>query len=203
MKDRKQFRSNPGHDEKLMLKVKEGDLAAFESIFEAYKGPLGRFFYHLVWDPSLSEDYIQEVFIRLWKGASNYEACGKFSTYLFQIAKNFWINEHKRLKRGPKRYSLDMPIGDDGATRSSQIMSDEATPSTMMANAEMKARIQDALEMLPTKQRLVFVMSEYQGLKYHEIADVLEIPLGTVKSRMSGAEKTLRGKLRDSSPRKG
>ena len=200
MKDRKQFKRDPGYDEKLMLKVKEGDLAAFEAIFESYKGPLGRFFYHLVWDAGLTEDYIQEVFIRLWKGAPEYEPSGKFSTYLFQIAKNFWFNEHKRLKRKPRRHSLDVPMCDDGETGAAQVMADDPTPSTMMANAEMKARIQDALEMLPEKQRLVFVMCEYQGLKYHEIAEVLEIPLGTVKSRMSGAEKILRGKLREHYP---
>jgi RNA polymerase sigma-70 factor (ECF subfamily) len=196
MKAKKQFASDPGRDSELMLRVKGGDIEAFEAIYEAYKASLAAFFYHLVWDRSRTEDYIQEVFLRLWKSAGGYQPTGRFSTFLFQIAKNFWLNEREKLKHDPARLSLDATIaGDDGSRFSSQPPSPQATPSTIVARAELKARVQEALESLHEKQRLVFVMSEFQGLKYHEIAEVLDIPIGTVKSRMVQAEKNLRDKL--------
>ena len=195
MKTRKQYVFDPNRDAKLMLRVKQGDLEAFEEIYKNYKASLGAFFYHLVWDASRSEDYIQEVFLRLWKSAGRYEHTGKFSTYLFQIAKNFWLNERRKLKRAPTSYSLDATITGGEGGFSSQPPSAQATPSTIVARAELKARVQQALESLSEKLRLVFVMSEYQELKYREIADVLDIPIGTVKSRMAGAEKKLREKL--------
>ncbi len=196
MKARKRFISNPSRDEKLMLRVGQGDLDAFEEIYNAYKGSLGAFFYHLVWDRTLTEDYIQEVFLKLWKSAATYKPTARFSTFLFQIAKNFWFNECKRLKRAPAQYSLDVSGGGGDGSFASAVPAPDPTPSTMMARAEIKARIQDALGALPEKQRLAFVMSEFQGLKYHEIAEVLDVPIGTVKSRMAGAEKCLRKKLK-------
>ena len=196
MKARKQFASDPGRDVKLMLRVKQGNLEAFETIYNNYQASLGAFFYHLVWDRSRTEDYIQEVFIRLWKAAGNYQPTGKFSTFLFQIAKNFWLNERRKLGHDLARFSLDAKIaGDDGSRFSLQPPSPGPTPSTVVARAELKARVQEALDSLPEKQSLVFVMSEFQGLKYHEIAEVLDIPIGTVKSRMARAEKLLRKKL--------
>ncbi len=195
MKARKRFISNPSRDEKLMLRVGQGDLDAFEEIYNAYKGSLGAFFYHLVWDRTLTEDYIQEVFLKLWKSAATYKPTAKFSTFLFQIAKNFWFSERRKLKRS-SAYSLDASAGGGDDSFASAVMAPDPTPSTMMARAEIKAQIQDALEGLSDKQRVAFVMSEFQGLKYHEIAEVLDVPIGTVKSRMASAEKCLRKKLK-------
>jgi RNA polymerase sigma-70 factor (ECF subfamily) len=76
-----------------------------------------------------------------------------------------------------------------------EVAGDTSTPSTLMSNAEMRARVQEAVEEMPEKQRFVFVLSEFQGLKYGEISEVLEVPVGTVKSRMASAEKFLRVKL--------
>jgi RNA polymerase sigma-70 factor (ECF subfamily) len=182
-------------DIELMLRVKRGDVEAFEKLYEQYKGPIGGFFYHLVWDQSLAEDFLQEVFLRLWKSAADYVPSGKFSTFLFQIAKNFWLNERMKRLREP-RVSLDAPLEGKDEDYRLEVAGNIATPSTIMANAEMKANVQEAIEYMPEKQRITFVLSEFQGLKYEEISDILEVPLGTVKSRMAGAEKFLREKLK-------
>lgn len=181
-------------DIELMLRVKQGDIEAFERIYEHYKRPIGSFFYHLVWDQSLTEDFLQEVFLRLWRSAAEYEPSGKFSTYIFQIAKNFWLNERVKRMREP-RVSLDAPVEGKDEEYRLEVAGNVATPSTIMANAEMKAHVQEAIEYMPEKQRVTFVLSEFQGLKYEEISEILEVPLGTVKSRMVSAERFLRGKL--------
>jgi len=183
-----------GADVELMLRVRDGDVEAFEKIYEHYKGPIGGFFYHLVWDQSLAEDFLQEVFLRLWRSAPEYKPSGKFSTYLFQIAKNFWLNERMKRLREP-RISLDAPVEGRDEEYRLEVAGNVATPSTIMANAEMKAHVQEAIEYMPEKQRVTFVLSEFQGLKYEEISEILEVPLGTVKSRMAGAERFLRAKL--------
>ena len=192
---KRKFSADARRDIELMLRVKQGDMDAFERIYEAYKRPIGGFFYHLVWEQSLAEDFLQEVFLRLWRCAPDYQPTGKFSTFIFQIAKNFWLNERLKRMRGPK-LSLDAPVrGKDDEYRM-EVAGNTATPSTLLANAEMKARVQEAVERLPEKQRITFVLSEFQGMKYEDISEVLEVPVGTVKSRMVSAERFLREKLR-------
>jgi RNA polymerase sigma-70 factor (ECF subfamily) len=183
-----------GEDIDLMLRVKQGDVEAFEKIYEHYKGPIGSFFYHLVWDQSLAEDFLQEVFLRLWRSAAEYEPSGKFSTFLFQIAKNFWLNERMKRMREP-RVSLDAPVAGRDEEYRLEVAGNISTPSTIMSDAELKAHVQEAVEYMPEKQRVTFVLSEFQGLKYEEISEILEVPVGTVKSRMVSAERFLRGKL--------
>ncbi|RKY28820.1 MAG: hypothetical protein DRP79_01905 [Planctomycetota bacterium] len=192
---KKRLTTDARRDIELMLRVKQGDVNAFEQIYENYRGPIGGFFYHLVWDQALAEDFLQEVFLRLWRSAPDYRPTGKFSTFIFQIAKNFWLNERLKRMHNP-RLSLDAPIRGEDGDYAREIAGDASTPSTLLANAEMKARVREAIEQLPEKQRVTFVLSEFQGMKYEEIGEVLEVPLGTVKSRMVSAERFLRGRLR-------
>jgi RNA polymerase sigma-70 factor (ECF subfamily) len=190
----KRLTTDARRDIELMLRAKQGDVDAFERIYENYRGPIGGFFYHLVWDQALAEDFLQEVFLRLWRSAPDYRPTGKFSTFIFQIAKNFWLNERLKRMHNP-RLSLDAPIRGKDGDYAGEIAGDASTPSTLLANAEMKARVQEAIEQLSEKQRVTFVLSEFQGMKYEEIGEVLEVPLGTVKSRMASAERSLRGRL--------
>ncbi len=192
---KKRLTTDARRDIELMLRAKQGDVDAFERIYENYRGPIGGFFYHLVWDQALAEDFLQEVFLRLWRSAPDYRPTGKFSTFIFQIAKNFWLNERLKRMHNP-RLSLDAPIRGKDGDYAGEIAGDASTPSTLLANAEMKARVQEAIEQLSEKQRVTFVLSEFQGMKYEEIGEVLEVPLGTVKSRMVSAERFLRGRLR-------
>ncbi|MHC5038939.1 MAG: RNA polymerase sigma factor [Planctomycetota bacterium] len=186
----------PEREAGLMARVKTGDRAAFEELFHLYAGAIAKFFYHLTWDRQAVEDGVQEVFLRLWRGARHWQPTGKFSTYLFQIAKNYWINERAKQARRIRPVPL-RPTEARGEDVLEEYASDPGPgPEGVALQREMADEIQDAVSSLPEKLKLTFVLSEYQGLKYAEVAEILGIPVGTVKSRMSAAEKALRQKLK-------
>jgi RNA polymerase sigma-70 factor (ECF subfamily) len=189
---------DPERDAALMARVQNGDRTAFEEIYLLYGGAIAKFLYHLTWDRQAAEDGVQEVFLRLWRSAHHWKPTGKFSTYLFQIAKNFWINERAKQSRRIR----PLPLRQEGADEEpGQIAEDPSPgPERNALRRELAFEIRNAVSQLPEKLRLTFVMSEYQGMKYAQIAEILDIPIGTVKSRMSAAEKTLREKLKKYSP---
>ena len=182
-------------DINLMLRVKDGDLAAFEALYARYSRPLTNFFYRLVWDRGLSEDLMQETFLRLWRGKKNYRPSGKFTTYMFQIAKNHWLNE--RDKRNRRISPVSMDAGGDAESNGlkESLPGKGNGPMTENLNRELGEKIAGAVDGLSEKLRLVFVLGQIQGMKYADIGEILGIPVGTVKSRMANAEKALRGRL--------
>lgn len=182
-------------DVQLMLRVNEGDVEAMEQLYNVYRKPILNFFYHLVWDQEKAEDYMQEVFLRVWR-VNNYQPIGKFSTWVFQIAKNFWLNEREKLQRRPSHFSLDEEKSDEEGDRfTTEVEGKESTPRETLLQQELQGQIRMAIDSLSEKHKMVYLLSEYHGFKYQQIADVLGIPVGTVKSRMSNAEKELRRKL--------
>lgn len=94
-------------DDELMRRVQAQDAAAFEELYRRYARPLQSFFYRMAWDAGLSEDWMQEVFVKLWRSAAQYQGTGKFSTYLFQIARNHWLNAQDKVARRPREVSLE------------------------------------------------------------------------------------------------
>jgi RNA polymerase sigma-70 factor, ECF subfamily len=178
-----------------MLRAKGGDLAAFEALYALYSRPLTNFFYRLVWDRGRSEDLMQETFLRLWRGKKNYKPSGKFTTYLFQIAKNHWLNDRDKRNRRIAPVSMDAGGDPDSNGLKESIPTKEVGPMAESLNRELGEKIARAVDDLSEKLRLVFVLGQIEGMKYADIGEVLGIPVGTVKSRMANAEKAIRGRL--------
>ncbi len=179
-------------DKDLMARLQAGDLEAFNALYARYARPLLNFFFQMCFDRTASEDYLQETFMRVWRARQTYRPIGKVSTWLFQIAKNYWLNEREKLKRRP----FNTAVGGEDLTSSEVADIDRTTSPTEALHAKETAEtIRKAAGELPEKLRLVFILGRYQGMPYAEIGRVLDIPVGTVKSRMSLAEKTLRAKL--------
>jgi len=86
-------------DTELMELVKLGDYCAFDELYKRYRGPISRFLFSLTWDQEMAEDCLQEVFFRLFQARHRYEPSGKFSTYIFQIAKNYYIGQRRKEKK--------------------------------------------------------------------------------------------------------
>lgn len=183
-------------DISLMLQIKEDNLEAFEELYNKYRRPIANFFFRLGCDREISEDYTQEVFIRLWRARKGYRPRAKLTTYLFQIAKNYWLNQKDKLRRRPYLYHIEYRASDQAPSLIEGLQDAKLSPQEHALETELQRQIQAAIAALPEKQRLVFVLSEIQGFKYREIAEILEIPIGTVKSRMVIAESKLRDKLR-------
>ncbi len=180
-------------DVELMRRIGDGEVGAFEELFGLYKNHMSRFFYHLCWDAERTQDFVQEVFLRLWRSAAAFEGRSRFSTYLFQIAKNLWISEKTRDDRRVR----PLPLPEDEDSRDGAGIPDKSPgPRGAALVKELGERIRSAVASLDERKQVVFVLSEFQGLKYQDIADILEIPVGTVKSRMASAERELRARLK-------
>ncbi len=164
----------------LMLRVKAGDRAAFEEIYALYKKPLANFIHRLGGDKPAVEEILQETFLRLWSAAPRYEPSAKVSTYVFRIAHNAYINQVSRRRRLHRR-GLEIAAPED--------------PSSDLRRADVRAAVWKALGTLAAGERECLVLAEFHGFKYSEISEILDIPVGTVKSRMNGAITRLREAL--------
>lgn len=182
-------------DADLMQAFQEGDRESFEKLVLRHQMGVFNFFMRMLsGDRAAAEDMTQEVFFRIFLHAGNYERTAKFTTYLYRIAKNCWIDHLRRIKRRGVPRSLDKEMA-EGFTLHDQLESDADDPGRRLESDDRRRIIEEALESLPEEQRVVFVLSEVQGMKYAEIGETLQIPVGTVKSRMHTAVQRLRDAL--------
>ena len=151
----------------------EGDVRAFEEIVAGFQGPVWRFLSRVLGDAALAEDVAQEAFLRVHRRLDTYRFRSRFSTWLFQIARNAGIDAIRSRERRQRLL--------------------EAVPAATAqpATAELSAELQAALASLPEHQRAAFLVVEMLELRYREAAEVLGVPEGTVKSRVFHARQAL------------
>jgi RNA polymerase sigma-70 factor (ECF subfamily) len=178
-----------------MLAFNEGDSDAFVVLYDRYTRPLINFFYKMCYDRALAEDLTQETFLRLLRFRGRYRPEATFRTFIYTVARNLWIDRHRSKKAAPKTVSAELRVQEDGATIGDLVPGREPEVVKRLADREAADLVRTAVEDLPEGQRMVFLLAEAQGLKYREISEILEIPIGTVKSRMNAAVQRLRGLL--------
>ncbi|MDO8587664.1 MAG: RNA polymerase sigma factor [Armatimonadota bacterium] len=184
-------------DVELMELVKRGDFAAFDELYNRYSGPIRRFLFSLTWDQETSEDYLQEVFLRLWRAREAYCPKGKLSSYIFRIAKNYYLCERRKLKARYPEASLAHEDRNGSRPFENIRANEKIEPEVHLMEEYRRWRLRQAIGELPDGQKMVFVMSHFQEMKYAEISDALGVPVGTVKSRMFAAVNTLRALLKE------
>lgn len=167
-------------DTELMALVKSGDKDAFSLIVQRHQQPLMNFFRRLgVY--SEVEDLVQDTFVRLFKYRAKYKPTAKFTTFLYMMARQIRIdllrkhNRHREIRDELREESMNRVTTGDTASRHAAVLDARA-----------------ALVELPEMMRNVVVLNMYHGLRYNDIAEVLDIPVGTVKSRMFNALRKLR-----------
>lgn len=169
-------------DQELMQSVARNDREAFRILVERHQQKMLNFFVRMgVYTDQ--EDLVQQTFIRLYRNRAGYRPRAKFTTYLYTIARSVRIDRiRKEQRRGRMQaaYTEAQALAAQGGYAS-----------------DRKGAVREAVQALPEKLRICLVLSVYQGLKYIEIAEVLEIPEGTVKSRMHQAMKHLKKGLRE------
>lgn len=185
----------------LLVRYREGDAAAFREIVGEYQARLVQFYYRLCWDRDRAEDFAQELFMKLLRGARNYRPEGKLSTFIFRVATNLWIDHYRSTRPQPRLYSLDQAVRGGDQAPGSFTPARGRSPEEHAIADEEKARLRQSLESLTEPHRLVFELAVYQQLPYAEISEVLGIPVGTVKSRMHNSVKALRAILAESGDR--
>ena len=185
-------------DSELMELVKTGDYSAFDALYNRYAPSLKRFLFTLTWDQDTAEDYLQETFYKLYKSRTQYKANGKFQTFIFQIAKNHYISQLRRSKKHSDESKH--PANGISVDPFENIHANaRIEPEVHLMEEYRKFNIRKAISALPESQKLVFVLSHFEDMNYTEIGELLNIPVGTVKSRMHTAVKTLRSILKEES----
>jgi RNA polymerase sigma-70 factor (ECF subfamily) len=191
-------RSGEGQtDADVMLRVKNGDDSAFDSLVQKYRRPMVNFMYRMAHNSAGAEDLAQEVFLRVYRSRETYEASAKFTTWLYRIATNLAVNHARdtRHERPENQVSLDEPDEDSGRT----LDLPDATPSAEenLVQRERLAAIRQRVQSLPERQRIAVVMHKYQQMDYRQIADVLKLTESATKSLLFRAYETLREQLRE------
>lgn len=183
-------------DEQAMWRVQTADdSAAFARLVERWRAPVQRLCERMLGDSHRAEDLAQEAFVRVFARRKEYRAAGRFSTFLWRVALNLCYDELRRVRsRG------ELPIDADADEQEANLVSPETPPDDQLVNAERAEGVRRALAQLPDPYRTVIVLRHYENLKFREIAEVLEIPEGTVKSRTAEAMVQLGRLLRE--PRK-
>lgn len=183
------------NSEQLLLeRSKAGDVAAFETLIEAYQKKIFNLAYRIVGNYDDAGDLAQEALIRIFRSIAGFKEQSSFSTWVYRITTNVCLDDIRK-KKNRKVISLDEEIHVEDGEMKRQIMSDDPLPDEVAEKEEMRRLVNDAINTLPEEQRLVISLRDIQGLTYDEIAEVLDCPSGTVKSRINRARQALKNVL--------
>lgn len=181
-------------DEDLMAEAAEGNERAFTELVGRYRSRVVNLVSRLLNDREASDDISQEVFVRVFLHRKNYRRGAKFSTWLFTIAANLAKNEIRRRKRRRNWTSLD-ELQEQLHDSSLQLMDPKGNREAEVDALQVRGLVGAAITTLPERYRLALVLRDIEGLAYEEIAQVLRIPGGTVRSRINRARLMLKKKL--------
>lgn len=185
-------------DHQLLAATLTGDEAAFKELVRRYQNQITNYVYRMLNDYDRAVDLAQETFVRVYTSAERYQATYSFSTYIYRIAHNLAISELRQRKRRrlipfPTFFSdkdseeIEVEIEDKR-----QVLADDS----MIAD-ERRLAVQKAIASLPEKYRAALVLCDIEEKSYEEISEVLDLPVGTVKSRINRARNLLKDKLRE------
>jgi len=186
-----------GSDAEVMLRVKAGDDSAFSYLVQKYRRPLIGFMYRLCHNPATAEELAQEVFLRVYRSRSTYEASAKFTTWLYRIATNLAVNHARdtRHERAENTVRLDEPDQETGNTP--DLADESITAEEQLIQRERLAAIRSKVNALPERQRLAVMMHKYQQMDYRQIAAVMKLSESATKSLLFRAYETLREQLKE------
>jgi RNA polymerase sigma-70 factor (ECF subfamily) len=180
-------------DVALMLRVKSGDLEAFEALVTRHQHSVVGTAAKMLGNAAEAEDVGQQVFMRVWKSAANYEPSAKFTTWLMTITRNLVFNELRRRRRTQLVF---IESDQEGAAQHQWVDEEAPVPSEKLLDAELQETIDAAIASLPEKQRLAIVLRRYEGMPYEEIAKVLKTSVAAVKSILFRARTDLKERLK-------
>ncbi len=191
-------RANGDSDALLVERTLAGDLHAFELLVLKYQRRIQRLIGRMVRDTDLVEDIAQESFIRAYRALHQFRGDAQFYTWLYRIAVNTAKKALLDLKHDPLVTEAALrPEGEDDETfRPGNEPIAEETPETLLAAREVAQAVQAALEALPEDLRQAVTLREIEGLSYEDIAQVMQCPIGTVRSRIFRAREAISAKVR-------
>jgi len=183
-------------DHALIEATKNGDESAFAIIVSRYRNPITNYLYRFLNDYEEAVDLAQETFVRVYFAIDRYHTDYAFSTYIYRIATNLAISEIRKRKRRTILSLTGLFQTDSEDTTEFQPTDDKALPDKNLIDDEQGRVIARAIATLPPKYRVPIILRDVEGKTYEEIASILELGLGTTKSRISRARALLKEKLR-------
>ena len=180
-------------DNTLVALFLEGDMQAYNTLVERYKERIYTFIYFQInQKPADAEDLTQDVFVELYRQAANYRGESKFSTWLFSVSRNIVLNYFRSRRR---RYMDQTDSISDHSDESDQAPPPELTavdcPATSAQEQQLHERVDDAIEQLGVEERQLLLLTDREGFSYEQIANILCIKVGTVRSRLNKARQRL------------
>jgi RNA polymerase sigma-70 factor, ECF subfamily len=190
--------TNQDADRSLVDRAQQGDARAFEMLVVKYQRRIERLIARMVRDSDLVHDVAQETFIRAYRALPQFRGESAFYTWLYRIAVNTAKKTLVEIKRDPVlTESARLRAGDDDETyRSDNELSHGETPEALLASKEIAATVNAAIDALSDELRQAITLREIEGLSYEEIADVMNCPIGTVRSRIFRAREAIASRLR-------
>jgi len=184
----------PENDKALIESALGGDQGAYKKLMDRHQRAIFHIVFKIVRDKETSADLVQETFMKAFASLQSYRAEYKFSTWLYRIGANCAI-DHLRKQR-IRTLSLDAPTETSDGQIEIEVPDESHNPERDLLNNERRVSIDDAIDSLPQKYRLVIVYRHKDNKSYEEIAEALDIPIGTVKARIFRARELLKKKLR-------
>jgi RNA polymerase sigma-70 factor (ECF subfamily) len=182
-------------DQKLIQAARGGDQKAFESLLKKYRNLVYHVMIKMVRNPQEAEDLCQEAFIKAFNALASFNEEFAFSTWLMKIATNNCIDFLRKKKL--RTYSIDEPMQYKDDHVQIELPDHDPTPERIMINEERSKMIDDAIQSLPPRYRHVIVLRHKEEKSYEDIAEILKLPLGTVKARIFRAREMLNKKIKD------
>ena len=181
-------------DLELVKRVQRGDKTAFDLLVRKYQHRIGAVIGRFVHDHSETQDVAQESFIRAYRAIGNFRGDSQFYTWLYRIAVNTAKNHLVAMKRRPP--TSDVEAEDAEHYAGSQRMHDTATPERELLKEEIAREVSATVAALPEELRQAITLREVEGLSYEEIAETMDCPIGTVRSRIFRAREAIDARLR-------
>lgn len=190
--------SDADADALLVDRARRGETAAFEMLVVKYQRRIERLISRMIRDADLVQDVAQETFIRAYRALPQFRGESAFYTWLYRIAVNTAKKTLVELRRDPVISEGSLQSGDENeeTSRVENELSDGETPEALIASREIAAAVNAAIEALSEDLRQAITLREIEGLSYEEIADVMNCPIGTVRSRIFRAREAIAARLR-------
>ncbi len=177
-------------DAELVDRVRRGSEAAFRELVDRYREGVFRSAFRIVRDEEEARDVAQEAFVKAHRSLGGFAGRSSFFTWLYRITRNVAL-DHLRKQKPGRLVSLEAEPGPDGRALSEVLPDASPSPTHVAADAEMLARVREAMARLSEKHRIVVELREFEGMSYQEIADAVGCNVGTVMSRLFYARNEL------------
>ena len=186
--------NSPIEEIRLIERCQKGDRTSLDELVQRYQGRAYQFAYRISGDTETASDLVAEGFVRAYMNIKNFRKDSRFSTWLYRIITNCFLDLQKR-ERIRRHDSIEALVQTEEGAVSRQFISEEKSPPTVLEENIRNEALSKAIAKLPEYHKVMIVMYHFENLSYEEIAEAMDMPVGTVKSRLNRARLALRGLL--------